>query len=160
MFYFINSILLKLLNESSEKSGAISQDQFKRKEKYAGSNLSPGQLKDLKKKLSGYMTDRQRYLYSELSLSNLSDELEVSSKILSQVINEGYSCNFFDFVNGFRIEEAKSIFTNQTDENMTIQEVMYDSGFNSKSTFNTAFKKVTLQTPTQFKNEVQKSATS
>ena len=160
MFYFINSILLKLLNESSEESGAISQDHFKRKEKYAGSNLSYTDLKALKNKLSGHMKDQQRYLFSELSLSNLSDELEVSAKILSQVINEGYSCNFFDFVNGFRIEEAKLIFTNQSDENMTIQEVMYDSGFNSKSTFNTAFKKVTRQTPTQFKNEVQKGTTS
>ena len=58
----------------------------------------------------------------------------------------------FDFVNKFRVETAKSLFENQVDIKLTIQEVMFDSGFNSKSSFNTAFKKFTNQTPTEFKN--------
>ena len=82
----------------------------------------------------------------------MSIELELSSKVVSQIINEGYACNFFDFVNTFRIEAAKTLFANLKDEKLTIQEVMYDSGFNSKSSFNTAFKKFTNLTPTQFKN--------
>ena len=55
---------------------------------------------------------------------------------------------------------AKSLFRNQTDTKLTISEVMYDSGFNSKSSFNTAFKKFTQKTPTQFKNDLKKGSTS
>jgi len=154
MFYFINSILLKLLNQSSKDSGAITQVDYEKKEKYAGSNLSEAALKGYIKSIGDYMEDKQRYLDSELTISDLSKELDIPSKIVSQVINEGFKCNFFDFVNKYRIEAAKSLFKNQADKKLTIQEVMYDTGFNSKSSFNTAFKKITTQTPTQFRNSI------
>lgn len=152
MFYFINSILLKLLNQSSNESGVITQVDFKKKEKYAGSNLSQTDLTDFMQRVGVYMKEKQPYLDSELTIADLSDDLNITSKTLSQVINEGYACNFFDFVNRFRVDVAKSLFQNQTDKKLTIQEVMYDAGFNSKSSFNTAFKKFTNLTPTQFKN--------
>jgi AraC-like DNA-binding protein len=160
MFYFINSILLKMLNQSSNESGVITQTNFKEKEKYAGSILSQTDLNVYVNKLKIHMEENERFLDSELSINDLSTELEISVKILSQVINEGYACNFFDFVNKFRVETAKLIFANQDDKKLTIQEVMYDSGFNSKSSFNTAFKKFTNLTPTQFKNSLGKGSTS
>jgi len=160
MFYFINSILLKMLNQSSNESGTITQTNFKEKEKYAGSNLSQTDLKAYMNSLGNHMNENERFLDSELSINDLSTELDISIKILSQVINEGYSCNFFDFVNKYRVVAAKSIFANQADKKLTIQEVMYDSGFNSKSSFNTAFKKFTNLTPTQFKNSLQIGSTS
>ena len=160
MFYFINSILLKLLNQSSNESGEISQTNFKEKEKYAGSRLSQIDLEAFMDRLGNHMTTNERFLDSELTINDLSNELEVPSKTLSQVINEGYAYNFFDFVNKYRVEVAKSILADQTDRKLTIQEVMYDSGFNSKSSFNTAFKKFTNFTPTQFKNSLQKGSTS
>jgi AraC-like DNA-binding protein len=153
-FYFINSVLFKMLKQTTNDSGLITQPNYEHKEKYAGSRLTQEALKTLKDKLWSYMKSNERYLDSELNINDLSNELNLPSKILSQVINEGYDCNFFDFVNEFRVDAAKSLFKNQTDENMTIQEVMYDSGFNSKSSFNTAFKKFTGVTPTQFKNSV------
>jgi AraC-like DNA-binding protein len=152
MFYFINSVLMKMLNQSSSGSGAITLTNFIEKEKYAGSSLSQTDLKTFMNKLRTHMKENERFLDSELSINDLSIELDIPSKVLSQVINEGYTCNFFDFVNKFRIDVAKSIFANQADKGLTIQEVMYDSGFNSKSSFNTAFKKFTNLTPTQFKN--------
>lgn len=154
MFYFINSVLLKLLNMSSNESNAITLVNFKEKEKYAGSNLSQAKLNVYMNKLENHMKENERFLDSELSLNDLSEELNIPSKMLSQVINEGYDCNFFDFVNKYRIDQAKSIFINQTDSKITVQEVMYDSGFNSKSSFNTAFKKFTSFTPTQYKNSL------
>ena len=159
MFYFINSILLKILNQSNE-SGAITQTNFIEKEKYAGSSLSQSDFKAFMNKLEVHMKENKRFLDSELSINDLSSELNIPSKMLSQVINEGYSCNFFDFVNSYRVEAAKSSFKSQADKKLTIQEVMYDSGFNSKSSFNTAFKKFTKLTPTQFKNSLQKGSTS
>jgi len=154
MLYFINSILFKLLNQISNESGAITQSDFKEKEKYAGSRLSKTDLKSFKDRLGNHMEVNERFLDSELTINDLSSELEIPSKILSQVINEAYTCNFFDFVNKYRVETAKSIFINQVDKKLTVQEVMYDSGFNSKSSFNTAFKKFTHLTPTQFKNSI------
>jgi AraC-like DNA-binding protein len=138
MLYFINSVLLKMLNQSSNESGAMTQAKFSEKVKYAGSRLEEKDLILLKNKLAKYMTDHEKY----------------------QVINEGYRCNFFDFVNKYRIDVATSLFRNQTDTKLTISEVMYDSGFNSKSSFNTAFKKFTQKTPTQYKNDLKKGSTS
>lgn len=158
MFYFINSILLKMLNLSSNVSSTITQINFK--EKYAGSSLSQTDLKVYMNKLASHMKKNERFLDSSLNIKDLSAELDIPSKLLSQVINDGYACNFFDFVNKYRIETAKLIFMNRTNEKSTIQEVMYDSGFNSKSSFNTAFKKFTNLTPTQYKNSIQKGSTS
>jgi AraC-like DNA-binding protein len=160
MFYFVNSILLKLLNQSAKTIGAITQGDFKEKGKYAGSNLTPENLKIHMDALRKYMNDKQPYLDSELNMSSLSEELKMSSKLVSQVINEGFNCNFFDFINRQRVEVAKALFKNQMGNKLTIQEVMYDSGFNSKSSFNTAFKKFTKQTPTQYKNDLEKGSTS
>ncbi len=160
MLYFINSVLLKMLNQSSNETGAMTQAKFSEKVKYAGSRLEAEELILLKNNLSKYMTAKERYLDSELNIVDLSKELNISSKMLSQVINEGYNCNFFDFVNKYRIDTAKSLFMNQTDAKLTISEVMYDSGFNSKSSFNTAFKKFTEKTPSQFKKDLKKRSTS
>lgn len=160
MLYFINSVLLKMLNQSSNETGAMTQEKFSEKVKYAGSSLESQDLIRYKNTLSKYMMAHEKFLDSELNIVDLSKELNISSKLLSQVINEGYNCNFFDFVNKYRIDMAKSLFINQTDTKLTISEVMYDSGFNSKSSFNTAFKKFTQKTPTQFKNELKKGSTS
>ncbi|WP_290293456.1 helix-turn-helix domain-containing protein [Lutimonas halocynthiae] len=160
MLYFINSVLLKMLNQSSNETGAMTQAKFSEKVKYAGSKLEAQDLTLYKNKLAKYMMDTEKYLDSELNIVDLSKELNISSKLLSQVINEGYNCNFFDFVNNYRIDMATSLFRNQTDTKLTISEVMYDSGFNSKSSFNTAFKKFTQKTPTQFKNDLKKGSTS
>ena len=160
MFYFINAILLKLLNQSSNDSGALTQTIFKEHVKYAGSSLSDSDLQAYKEQLENYMNKNEPFLNSTLGIYDLSSELEMPSKMLSQVINEGFACNFFDFVNKYRIQAAKILLTNETDDKQTIQEVMYDSGFNSKSSFNTAFKKFTNLTPTEFKKSLQKKGST
>jgi len=154
MFYFINSVLFKMLKLSTKESGIIAQLKIDTKNKYASSTITMEELMEYKSNLWNYIIDNKRYLDSELNIDDLSKELNLSSKVLSQVINEGYACNFFDFINKFRIEAVKEKFTNQSDSKMTILEVMYSTGFNSKSSFNTAFKKFTKQTPTQFKNSL------
>lgn len=160
MLYFVNAVLIRMLNQSASISGKITQTVFQQKDKYAASSLTKDDLQQLKDKLQCYMIDNERYLDSELSIDDLSREIDISSKLCSQVINEGFHCNFFDFVNKFRIEKAKSLLTNPKDEKQTISEVMYDAGFNSKSSFNTSFKKFTKKTPTQFKKEYQMRSTS
>jgi AraC-like DNA-binding protein len=153
-FYFINSVLFKMLKLSAGNSALTARDNVESPKKYAGSNMTAIQLAENKMRVWDHMVTTKRYLDNELTIDELARDLGLPPKIVSQVINEGFSSNFFDFVNKFRVEEAKSLLINPPDDKMTIQEIMYHAGFNTKSSFNTAFKKFTGQTPTQFKNSL------
>jgi AraC-like DNA-binding protein len=119
--------------------------------KYAYSNLTEADKQHLAERLKLHMTEHKPYLNAELTLVQLSSQMEVRPKVLSQVINESLHQSFFDFVNRYRIEEAKQQLTHPEDEAITILEILYNSGFNSKSSFNTLFKKYTGLTPTEFR---------
>ena len=118
-------------------------------------------------KLLSYMTSEKPYLTSTLTLKELADRLKMNPRILSKIINEKRNRNFFDFINSYRIDDAKMILSNPAKRKMTILEVLYGVGFNSKSVFNTTFKKHTGVTPSEYRKKylpyhshrpVQKSA--
>ena len=113
--------------------------------------LNNEELKPLATKLEKYTSQNKPYLNSELDLETLAKAMQVHPKTLSQAINQILGSNFSEFINSYRIEEAKLLLQNNTDNQMTIMEVMYDVGFNSRSVFNTAFKNKTGVTPSQFK---------
>lgn len=98
-----------------------------------------------------YMESHKPYLESELTLDQLAAQLSLKARNLSQAINEVLGQNFFDFVNRYRIDEARRLLTNPVDPKVTVLEVLYQVGFNSKSSFNTLFKKYTGVTPTEFR---------
>jgi AraC-like DNA-binding protein len=100
------------------------------------------------------LRNEKPYLDPQVSLSNLSEKLSISTKHLSQVINQSFNKNFFDFVNTYRIQEFQQILTDSRDDKLTVLEVMFQAGFNSKSSFNTAFKKETGLTPTEFRKTI------
>lgn len=102
-------------------------------------------------RLRNFMIKEQSFLDSKLSLKSLADQFSMSSRELSKLINNGTKQSFFDFVNSYRIKYAQQQMLNPTDEKITILEIMYASGFNSKSSFNTAFKKHTKMTPSEWK---------
>ena len=77
----------------------------------------------------------------------------IPQNYLSQVINETFNCNFYDFINGHRIKEAIPILTDPKRQHLSILEILYDVGFNSKSTFYSAFAKETGMTPKAYKNK-------
>ncbi|MFD2245849.1 AraC family transcriptional regulator [Pontibacter ruber] len=112
--------------------------------------------RDVLQKLRQHMQQHQPYLDSDFSLTKLAQQLNLSTHLLSQVINEGVGQNFSDFVNSYRIEEAKSLLLHQPET--TIIGVAYSSGFNNKVSFNTAFKKATGTTPTDFRRNAGKLA--
>ncbi|HAA17362.1 MAG TPA: hypothetical protein DCR93_16385 [Cytophagales bacterium] len=95
-----------------------------------------------------YMRTQKPYLEEALTLQELSAKMEMPAKRLSYVINQQMGKHFFDFINEYRIEEAKRLLREST---LTIQQIMYEVGFHSKSSFNTAFKKATAQTPSQYR---------
>ncbi len=119
-------------------------------QKYETSGLSEKQFNEIKSKLSDVMLKGKPHLNSELTLSDLADKLGTSLKNLSRVINEGFGQNFFDFVNTYRITEFKELARSSSYKDMTLLAIAYEAGFNSKTTFNTAFKKITNQTPTEY----------
>lgn len=101
--------------------------------------------------LTSYMETEKPYLNPSLSIRNLAKELKMNSRDLSVLINQKLNQHFFDFVNEYRIKEAMDILSNPKKNEVTILEILYEVGFNSKSSFNTAFKKHTGQTPTEFR---------
>lgn len=102
-------------------------------------------------KIKEHMLANEPYLNPELTLKDLSQDLKIPERLLSGVINQYNNQNFYDFVNYFRIEKTKKLLSEHETKRKNIQEIFYDSGFNSKSTFNLAFKKSTGITPTEFK---------
>ena len=91
------------------------------------------------------------YQEHELTLQTLSDKLKIPSYQVSQAINDGLKKNFYDLINGYRVEEAKRLLVDPKNQNFTILSVGFEAGFNSKTTFNTVFKKFTGITPTEFR---------
>lgn len=104
--------------------------------------------------LESYMENHKPFLNADLSLENLAEAINMKPKELSILINHNSGSHFFDFINAYRINEAKHFL--QKHEKKTILEVLYDVGFNSKSSFNTAFKKHTKTTPTAFRKALKK----
>lgn len=122
--------------------------------KYSKSKLTNDIKNDILKKLEIYFTTQKPFLNPSLTISDVSDVINVPAKNISQVINELLHKNFYDFTNSYRINEAKMHLSNTQENKETILEILYKSGFNSKSSFNTAFKKHTNLTPTQFKRNL------
>lgn len=148
-FYFINLVLVKALNQPAIFSG-IAKEETK---KYAASKLDMEEIKNYQNQLTNLMHANHPYLNTDLKSKDLAEKLDISPKVLSQVINQGFNQNFFDFINTFRCEEVKRVLQGP-DKKITIIEAMYQSGFNSKSSFNKEFKKLTGETPSEFKKNL------
>ena len=105
----------------------------------------------LKLQLIELMQVQKPYLDSELNLVKLAALMNVSSHQLSYVINTGFNENFFRFINQYRVEKAKELLLQEEMNRLSILGIAFESGFNSKTSFNTTFKKFTGQTPSGFK---------
>jgi len=99
------------------------------------------------------MEKNKLYQEPELTLQALSDKLEIPSYQVSQIINDGLNKNFYDLINGYRVEEAKRLLLDSKNRNYTILSLGFEAGFNSKTTFNTVFKKFTGVTPTEYREK-------
>jgi len=121
--------------------------------KYESSKLSREEKEDILKKIENYFVSEKPFLNPSLTIRDISDATNIHSKYISQVINESLNKNFYDFINSYRVKEAMNQLLINGGKEKTILEILYDSGFNSKSAFNTAFKKTTGFTPTEFRHQ-------
>lgn len=103
--------------------------------------------------LNNYMTEEEPYLDPTLTIYDLSKKTGIPSKEVSLLINHDLNQHFFDFVNGYRIRKAMDLLKDPEKKEFTVLEILYEVGFNSKSSFNTAFKKYTQTTPTQYRKK-------
>ncbi len=129
----------------------IPKSSEEQKQKYENSKLQDAQKGKYIEKLQAYVATDKPYLAPELTLSQLSQQVNIPAHYLSQVINEKLDCNFLDFINGYRVQDAKAKLLNPKFDHYTIVSIAYDAGFNSKSTFYAAFKKVTGITPSKYR---------
>ena len=131
-----------------EQQPAIDEEKMK----YSGSTLKDDEATKYTEQLAEYMLKERPYLNPELTLTQLASDLDITTHHLSQIINEQFKLNFFEYINQFRVEEVKARIKNPKFENYSLLGIALDSGFNSKSAFNRMFKKFTNQTPSQFKS--------
>ncbi len=110
----------------------------------------------LYRQLVDLMVNEELYLSSDLSLNKLGELTGYSSHRISTCINEFSKMNFNNFINLYRVEKTKSIFKDEESNIYTISSIAYDSGFNSLSSFNTAFKKFEKTTPSAYRNSIKK----
>jgi putative ABC transport system permease protein len=108
----------------------------------------------------GYWLQRQMkanrfYLDAELSLNSLAKKLGISIHELSRIINTGLRKNFNDFVNEFRIQDVARKMKDPTYDRITLLGIAYDCGFNSKTTFNRAFKQILGKSPAEYKEDIK-----
>ena len=124
-------------------------------EKYEKSALSADASTRIERKLRAAMEKDLLHRDPNLSLWALARHIGASPNYISQTLNEVIGESFFDFVNGFRIAEAKTLLSTT---NATVLTITYDVGFNARSAFYNAFKRVTGQTPTSYRKNMSHPA--
>ena len=124
-----------------ENESAVETKEFQ-------NDLITTQISALKK----YMAEKEPFLDPSLTIQELSNQIDIPVRDLSILINHHIDQHFFDFVNEYRIQKAMGILKNPLKKDLTVLEILYEVGFNSKSSFNTSFKKHTNLTPTAYRN--------
>jgi YesN/AraC family two-component response regulator len=120
--------------------------------KYKKSSLDEAEKNVILTHIVAQMENEKYFVKSTASLSGLAKSINESPHHVSQVINEKLNQSFFELLATHRVHEAKTILKTPLGKKLTIEEVAEQVGYNSKSAFNTAFKKITSQTPSTFRD--------
>jgi AraC-like DNA-binding protein len=121
--------------------------------KYKNNRIAQPDKLEYLQKLNFYMESRKPYLNPDITLESLAIDISLNPRILSQIINETYKKNFKSFILEYRIRESMQILADSKHKNLTILEVLYQVGFNSKSAFNNQFKLFTNLTPIEYRSK-------
>jgi len=120
------------------------------KKKYANSGVTPAIAIEIHQRLVHFMENEKLFTEPDLSLSMLSDKIQVHPNYLSQVINEKEGKTFFEYINELRVAEFQRLIAIPSNQQYTIISLAYDCGFNSKSSFNRNFRKVVGVSPSSY----------
>lgn len=131
------------------QSGFFKSTSLAEPQKYKSSSVTSEQYQWILGKLNEVMEKEKPFLKADFSLPDLAQQLGTSAHILSQVINDGLGKNFFEMTAEYRVEEAKRLLKEQP--NVKVEEIAEQVGYNSKSSLNNSFKKITGMTPSEFR---------
>ena len=123
--------------------------------KYSSSSLTDNRAEEYREQIENYMEREKPYLNPEITLPELADALELPANHLSQVINDKFGLNFFDFINQYRIDEIKRRFADSQYKNDKLLKIALESGFNNKVSFNRYFKKIVGETPSTYRKKIE-----
>lgn len=129
-------------------------EERKEPEKYQKSRLKDSEAEKYLKKLLNYMETKKPYLDGNLTIHDLAIKTGISKHHITQVLNERYKRNFFTFINEYRVKEVIERLSDPRYNNYTILAIALDSGFNSKTTFNSFFKNQTGLTPSKYREKL------
>jgi TolB-like protein/class 3 adenylate cyclase/AraC-like DNA-binding protein/Tfp pilus assembly protein PilF len=162
MVYVNVDPMLKPLRQLPRFRAAMNQifgettSSLETKRKYKKSLLSDTLQQQYKSNLESLMEDEKPYLDPDLTLRILAEKMEIPPNHLSQLLNAGFNQNFAEFVNRYRLEAFKKKAADPAQQHLTILGLAFESGFNSKTVFNTFFKKVEGKTPSAYWSEMRK----
>lgn len=148
-FLYANIIVYKGLKQPKIFNG------IEKGPKYSRSQLTQSEKATYLRRLESYMEQEKPYLIPSLTINDLGEKVSIPPRYLSQIINESLGKNFFDFVNSYRVEEAKQMLQDSSNSRFNILELLFEVGFNTKSVFNRVFKSHTGMTPTEYKKMQQ-----
>ena len=159
-FYAIKQPVLASALIGTDDSSLKHEDEVKKegangKAKYIRSGLNSVQAKKYLDTILNHMEKNKPYLDRNLTIYDLSEQTGISRHHITQVINDIHGRNFFTFINEYRVDEVIRRMKDPENRRYTILAIAYDSGFNSKSTFNTIFKSITGLTPTQYLDKLR-----
>jgi AraC-like DNA-binding protein len=150
LFYYIKKPSLFILDKD------ISSEKEEIPLKYTKQNLSETTRKEYIKKIEEYFVLRKPYLEETISLSEISAKIGIPSHHFSMTINIEKNRNFHNFINDYRIEEAKKILQDKNYSDTNILNIAFKSGFQSKSVFNRVFKQITGKSPKDYRSSFLK----
>jgi len=146
-FGFQQNVLSELCSEKGNSEQEV-KEQVVEDNKLDNNEKS---FDDLEEQLNQYMVNEKAFLNENLRLSDVAKEMSISTNELSFFINNTYQKNFYKYVNDYRIAYACKLLKDETYNKYTIVAIGFESGFNSKSTFNQVFKEQTNQTPSAYR---------
>lgn len=121
--------------------------------KYERSGLKDSDAEKYLGRLLKHMETKKPFLDVDLTIQDVAESLSIPRHYLTQVINEKLNKNFYQFINEYRVEEVKSLLADKDYQKYTMTAIAFEAGFNSKSSFNSAFKEITGMTPSEYKEK-------
>lgn len=149
----MNIQLIYIFTKTTWQTGVFpSELKSEEKPKETVLKIADDLVEEYLKKLSVFMDEKKPYLMEDCTIQSISEETSISVHHLSNILNQRFEKNFSDFINQYRINEAKRMLSSSLSDRMTLEAIGYECGFGSKSSFNKAFKKLTNFTPSEYRN--------
>jgi len=156
VFYYIsingysNAVKLSAMLNANDREVNVFEEEESEQEIKATLPSEEKDIQEWKEKIAALISEKRVFENPRLTLSDVAKELETTTKTISSAVNSGFQMNFNDFINHHRIEAVKEKLKKGEHETTTLLGIAYDCGFNSKATFNRAFKKSTLLSPKDY----------